>query len=153
MWSLQQGTQMKNARRSRRVPSSDLLDVRQSTNSQKCSTTLLMQSMMHALPLAYITDIPSHITCATPACVHASPDRQKQEATRLSPGAKERLIVKISYLMSFTRLLSRKPRTMLPILLFLPNLLIRTPVCNGVASRCVSSLGQSCKPSLKNFVS
>ena len=104
---------MKNARRSRRVPSSDLLDVRQSTNSQKCSTTLLMQSMMHALPLAYITDIPSHITCATPACVHASPDRQKQEATRLSPGVKERLIVKISYLMSFTRLLSRKPRTML----------------------------------------
>jgi hypothetical protein len=45
---------------------------------------------MHALPLAYITDIPSHITCATPAQVDASPDAQNKEAA----STEKRLIVR-----------------------------------------------------------
>jgi hypothetical protein len=61
---------------------------------------------MHALPLAYITDVPSHITCATPAqpafVQASSPDAQKEEQAA-SPD-KDRLSE--IYRMSFTKHLS-----------------------------------------------
>lgn len=136
--------QMKNARRSRRVPSSRS-PVRASKHIQMFSTTLShMQSLMHALPLVSITDIPSHITCATPASVHASPDRRTRRSNTAFPGAREN-DRQDSYLMSFTRLLRSKLRTMFcqsqsQSLLFLTESLIQTPVSNGLGYCCVSSL-------------
>ena len=125
----------------------DLLAVRQKP-LPKVSTTLshAFVALMHALPLRirYITDIPSHITCATPASVHASPDRRTRRSNTAFPGAREN-DRQDSYLMSFTCLLRSKLRTMFcqsqsQSLLFLTESLIQTPVSNGLGYCCVSSL-------------